>query len=229
MRPGEAQKTGIDGSEAFDRMRSLWLSNVVHDLSGVLFAARGYLRMVLEEPNGALPEPQRRYLTASLENVGRLVALTQELNDFPEKDWFEFDIIAFRNLLKQALAEVRAASLENNVQVIENFDNGPLSTIGDAGKLALAVKAFLVAAFEFTGPGGTIQIGARQENEKITVQFSATPRHGPPLDKPSADLSFACKILRLHGGSAFVSTSGKTLTEGYLVTCELPVIRLSEC
>jgi signal transduction histidine kinase len=229
MRPGEAQKTGIDGSEAFDRMRSHWLSNVIHDLSGVLFAARGYIRMVLEEPNGALPEPQRRYLTASLENVGRLVTLTQELNDFPGKDWFEFDTIAFHNLLKQAVADVRAASLESNVQVIEDFDNGPLSTIGDAGKLALAVKAFLAAAFEFTGPGGTVRVGAHQENEKITVQFSATPRPGTSLDKPSADVSFACKILRLHGGSAFVSTSSKTLTEGYLVTCELPVIRLSEC
>ncbi len=226
MRPSEGHKTGIDGSEAFDRMRSHWLSNVVHDLSGVLFAARGYLRLVLEEPNGALPEPQRRYLTASLENVGRLVTLTQELNDFPGKDWFEFDGIAVHSLLKQAVADVRGASLEGNVQVIEEFDNGPLSTIGDAGKLALAVKAFLAAAFEFTGPGGTVRVGTHQENEKITVQFSATQRPGTPPDKPSLDLSFACKILRLHGGSAIVSTSGETPTEGYLVTCELPVIQL---
>jgi signal transduction histidine kinase len=228
MRPGEAQKTGIDGSEVFDQLRSQWLSNVVHDLSGALFAARGYLRMVLEEPNGALPEPQRRYLTASLENVGRLVTLTQELNDFPAKDWFEFDTIALHNLLKQAVAEVRAAALGSNVQVIEDFDNEPLSMIGDAGKLAFAVKAFLDAAFEFTGPGGTVRLGAHQANEKITVQFSATPRPGT-LDTPLADLSVACKILRLHGGSVFVSTSGKTLSESYLVTCELPVIRLSEC
>jgi signal transduction histidine kinase len=229
MRPGEAQKTGIDGYEAFDRVRSHWLSNVVHDLSGALLAARGYLRMVLEEPNGALPEPQRRYLTASLENVGRLVTLTQELNDFPSKDWFEFDTVALHNLLKQAVAEVRAASLESNVQVIEDIDNGPLSTIGDAGKLALALKAFLDAAFEFTGLGGTVRLGAHQADEKITVQLSATPRPGTLLGKPSIDLSLACKILRLHGGSVFISTSGKTLSESYLVTCELPVIRLSKC
>jgi signal transduction histidine kinase len=229
MRPGEAQKTGIDGSEVFDRMRSHWLSNVIHDLSGALFAARGYLRMVLEEPNGALPEPQRRYLTSSLENVGRLVALTQELNDFPAKDWFEFDTVAFDELLHQAIAEVRAASLESNVQVIEEVDNGLLPTIGDPGKLTSAVKAFLAAAFEFTGPGGTVRVRAREENEKIMVQFVATPRPGRPPDNPSVDLSLACKILRLHGGSAFVGTSAEPLTGGYLITCELPVIRLSEC
>lgn len=228
MRPAEAQKTGIDDSKVFDRMRSHWLSNVIHDLSGALFAARGYLRMVLEEPNGILPEPQRRYLTSSLENVNRLVTLTQELNDFPAKDWFEFDTIAFHDLLQKAIADVRATSPESTVEVIEEIDSGPLTTIGDAGKLALAVNAFVASAFEFTGPDGAVQIQAREENEKITMQITATPGPSTLRDKPSPDLSLACKILRLHGGSVFVSPTGKTPSESYLVTCELPVIRLSE-
>src|SRR5438046_2823112 len=139
MSLGEGQETGIDSSEVFERIRSHWLSSVIHDLSGALFAARGYLRMVLEEPNEILPEPQRRYLTASLENVGRLVTLTHELNEFPGKDWFEFDTIAFHDLLHEAVADIRAAS--PNIQVAEELDSGSLSTIGDAGKLALAMQA----------------------------------------------------------------------------------------
>ena len=228
MRSGEAQKIGIGSSEVFDQMRSHWLANVIHDLSGALFAARGYLRMVLEEPNGVLPDPQRRYLTSSLENVGRLVTLTQELNDFPAKDWFEFDTIEFDDLLHQAIADVRASSLENNVQVIEEVDTGLLPTIGDPGKLALAVKAFLAAAFEFTGSGGIVRVQAHEENEQISVQFSATQHPGTPRDPPLADLSLACKILRLHGGTVFISRRGEPLTDSYLITCELPVIRLRE-
>jgi signal transduction histidine kinase len=229
MRRAEAQKAGIASSEVFDQMRSHWLANVVHDLSGALFAARGYLRMVLEEPNGVLPEPQRRYLKSSFENVGKLVTLTQELNDFPAKDWFEFGTIAFDDLLREAVAAVRATSLESSVQVVEEVDTGLLPTIGDAGKLAFAVKAFLASAFEFTGPGGTVRVHAREENGKITVEFSAPQLPGRPPFKPSVDLSLACKILRLHGGSAFVSTTGEPPNGGYLVTCEFPVIRLSEC
>ena len=229
MRPGEAQKTGIDGSEAFDRMRSQWLSNVIHDLSGALFAARGYLRMVLEEPHSVLPEPQRRYLTNSLENVGRVVTLTQELNDFPGKDWFEFDTIAVPDLLRQAVADTRSISLGDNVKVSDEIDNGALTTIGDANKLVLAMKAFLAAALEFTGPNGTVQITAREDDAKIIIAFLGTL----PLDasggKPSLDLSLACKILRFHGGSAYIHPTGETPSEGYLVTCELPVIRLTEC
>src|SRR5712691_1724285 len=225
MSLGEGQETGIDSSEVFDRMRSHWLSNVIHDVSGALFAERGYLRMVLEEPNEILPDPQRRYLTASLESVGRLVTLIHELNNFPGKDWFEFGTIAFHDLLHQAVADIRTTA--PTVQVIEEFDSGLLTTIGDAGKLALAMQAFLAAAFEFTGPGGTVRVQAREENEKVMVEFSAAPRPGAPLNA-SPDLSLACKILRLHGDIAFLGATGKTPNEGYLVTCELPVIRLRE-
>jgi signal transduction histidine kinase len=225
MRPGEAQKTGIDGSEVFDRMRSHWLSNVIHDLSGALFAARGYLRMVLEESPGVLAEPQRRYLTTSLENVERIIILTQELNDFPGKDWFEFDTIAIPDLLRQSVADVRAGF--PGVQVLEELEGGVLTTIGDAGKLGLAMKTLLARAFEFTGSAGTVQITAREEDEKIIVKFSASSL-GAPDGKPSPDVSLACKILRFHGGSAYLPPAAKTLSEGYLVTCELPVIRLTE-
>jgi signal transduction histidine kinase len=225
MRPEEAQKTGIDGSEVFDRMRSHWLSNVVHDLSGALFAARGYLRMVLEESPGVLPDPQRRYLTTSLENVERIITLTQELNDFPGKDWFEFDTIAIPDLLRKSVAELRPGY--PGVQVLEELEDGILTTIGDTGKVALAVKTLLAQAFEFTGSGGTVQIAAREEDEKIMIKFSASSVGTSP-GKPSPDVSLACKILRFHGGSAHLPLAGKTLSEEYVVTCELPVIRLTE-
>jgi len=225
MKPGEAQKTGIDGSEVFDRMRSYWLSNVVHDLSGALFAARGYLRMVLEGSPGVLLEPQRRYLTTSLENVERIIILTQELNDFPGKDWFEFDTIAIRDLLRQSVAEVSAT--HPSVQVMEEIEGGILTTIGDAGKLGLEMKTLLAQAFEITGSGGAVQITAREEDDKINLKFSGSSL-ATPEGKASPDVSLACKILRFHGGSAYLPPAGKTLSEEYVVTCELPVIRLTE-
>ena len=219
------QKTGIDGSEVFDRVRSCWLSNVIHDLSGALFAARGYLRMVLEAPTGVLLEPQRRYLTTSLENVERIIILTQELNDFPGRDWFKFDTIAVRDLLRQSVAELRAGY--PSVQILEDLEGGILTTIGDTGKLRLAMKTLVGQAFEFTGSGGTVQITAREEDDKINLKFSASST-ATPEGKPSPDVSLACKILRFHGGSAYLPPAGKTLSEDYVVTCELPVIRLTE-
>jgi two-component system, NtrC family, sensor histidine kinase KinB len=225
MTPG-VRKAGIDDSEVLDQIRSHWLSTVIHDFSSPLFAARGYIRMVLEERNGSLTEPQRRYMTAILENIGKLVTLAEELNDFPEKDAFEFDTISFQDLLQQAVAEVRSELTEKNVRLTEDVSGGSLSTIGDAEKLASAVSSFLSATVQFTGRSGSVQVYAREENEKIIVRFSATRDTGTATDEPLPDVSMPCKILRLHGGSAYIS---QPPGEDYLVTCELPVIRQFGC
>jgi signal transduction histidine kinase len=225
MTPG-TQEAVIEGSAVLERIRSYWLSNSIHDLSGPSFAARGYLRLVLDEPNGGLTEPQRRYLTAALENIGRLVSLTQELNKFPGKDSFQFELVSFRALLEQAVAEVRPALLERNAQITADMAGGSLSTIGDREKLAFAVRTFVSSSVEFSGCGGSVQVQSREEDDKIVVRVSATRDPASPLDKPPPDLSVAWGILRLHGGSGSAS---RTSDGRYLVECELPVIRLLVC
>ncbi len=90
------EKTKLDGYQVLDRIRSHWLSTLAHDLSGPLFAVRGYTRLALEEKDSPLTESRRRYLTAVLENIDRLVAFAQELNDAPARDAFKFDTIGFR-------------------------------------------------------------------------------------------------------------------------------------
>ncbi|HEV2201974.1 MAG TPA: HAMP domain-containing sensor histidine kinase [Bryobacteraceae bacterium] len=228
MKPVETLKAATDHCKVLDRMRSHWLANVIHDISGALFGARGYLRMVLEEREGVLSAPQRRYLTTAQENLSKLAALTQELNDFAGADGFDLHVVDFAGLLNQAAAASRAAFSERKVQVVVELDGSPLSTCCDADKLALAMRIFLASAFEFTGSGGTVRVRAREENEKIVLQFTA----GPPQTRrkePAPDLSLAFRILRLHGGTASISAVGDVPDEGYVVTCELPVIRLPEC
>src|SRR5216683_6428294 len=102
------EKTKLDGYQVLDRIRSHWLSTLAHDLSGPLFAVRGYTRLALEEKDGPLTASRRRYLTAVLENIDRLVAFAQELNDVPAIDGFEFDTVSVRSLLQQAGAEIRS-------------------------------------------------------------------------------------------------------------------------
>ena len=63
------EKTKLDGYQVLDRIRSHWLSTLAHDLSGPLFAVRGYTRLALEEKDSPLTESRRRYLTAVLENT----------------------------------------------------------------------------------------------------------------------------------------------------------------
>ena len=102
------EKTKLNGYQILDRLRSHWLSTLAHDLSNPLFVARGYTRLALEEKDSQLTPSQRKYLTAALENIERLVTFAQELNDFPATDGFELDTVSFRTLLQQAADEILA-------------------------------------------------------------------------------------------------------------------------
>jgi two-component system, cell cycle sensor histidine kinase PleC len=184
MNPGVGtRKVEFDSAEVFDRIRERWLANIIHDLSNPLFAARGYVRLVLEEREAPLNASTKRYLDAALENIGRIVALTQELDNFPERAEFKFESISFRSLLKQAVADLRTALLQKSVQLTENVSED-LSTIGDREKVVLVLRSFLAAAVEFTGPGGTVRVDASEDDERIIVRFSATRTQGRPLTRP---------------------------------------------
>jgi signal transduction histidine kinase len=227
MKPEMAvEKTKLDGYQILDRLRSHWLSTLAHDLSSPLFAARGYTRLVLEEKDSPLTASQRRYLTAVLGNIDRLVTLAHELNDFPATDEFEFDTVSFRTLLQQAAAEIRSELADKSMLLTEHFSDGPLETIGDCEKLAVAVRGFLHLAVEVTGRGGTVKIQAHEENEKIILRFCATRAPKTFHETSSSDVSMPCKLWRLHGGTASVSLAPDSEC---VVACELPVIRLFEC
>jgi signal transduction histidine kinase len=227
MKPEMAvEKTKLDDYQILDRLRSHWLSTLAHDLSNPLFVARGYTRLALEEKDGQLTPSQRRYLTAVLENIDKLVTLAQELNDIPATHGLEFDTVSFRTLVQQATDEIRSDLAAKSMLLTEHFSEGPLATIGDREKLAVAVRGFLHLAVGLTGRGGTVKIQAHEEDEKIILRFSAT--RGPEASREASppDVSTPCKLWRLHGGATSVSLA----PDGeYLVACELPVIRLSEC
>ena len=221
MNPGVVE---FDSSEVFDRIRERWLSNIIHDLSNPLFAARGYVGLMLEEREGPLTASSKRYLGSVLENIGRIVALTQELDSFPGRAEFKFESISLRSLLKQAVADLHTALIEKRIQLTENLSKNSLSTIGDREKVVLVLRSLLAAAVEFTGTGGAVQVDAFEADENIIIRFSATRDPQAPVDKAPPDVSMPCKLWRLHGGSTSLSYSPE-----YLVTCELPVIRPLEC
>jgi signal transduction histidine kinase len=220
------EKIKLDGYQILDRLRSHWLRTLAHDLSSPLFVARGYTRLVLEEKGGPLTPSQRKYLTVVSENIDRLVALAQELNDIPATDGLEFDTVSVRTLLQQAAAEIRSDLAAKSMLLTEHFSEDPLATIGDREKLAAAVRGFLHLAVELTGHGGTVKVQAHEENEKIILRFSTTRSPEASREASPPDVSVPCKLWRLHGGATSVSLAPDS---EYLVACELPVIRLSEC
>lgn len=220
MVPGVgARRVEFVSSDVLERIQESWLSNVVHDFSNPLFTARGYVRLLLEERDGPLSESHRRYLVVVLENISKLVALAQELNDFPAKQGFALEAFSFRELLQQAVAKAAPVLAEKNARLAHNLPNNTLATIGDREKLGQALDSFFSAAVQFSDPGGLVEVYAREDDQRIIVQLSST---GDPATAGSQpDLSRPCRLWRLHGGSTSINRSDGR----YSMVCDLPVIR----
>src|SRR5438445_9488911 len=97
-------KTGAateqNGSETKNRalssIRAHWISNVIHDLRGPIFAARGYAKLILENRAGDVTVTQERYLRSVLENINKLSAIVATLQDLPSEDGLNLQQLDFR-------------------------------------------------------------------------------------------------------------------------------------
>ena len=45
---------------------------------------------------GLLPHPQHQYVAAVLRNITKLVTMVQDLQDFPERNAFEFEVVSLK-------------------------------------------------------------------------------------------------------------------------------------
>lgn len=208
--------------EIFALIRQHWLSNLAHNLSNPLFAARGYIRMLLQNSGAGLSEPAKRYLGLALDNIDRLVLLVRGMESFPELSDLEFTSFSVHDLLQEAVEKVRRSPANRTVEVKERFSMESASTIGDYAKLRMALEEFVAAAARFAAPDGVIDISAHEADGRIAVQLTAGPVR-PGADLP-ADLSTASGLWQLHGGRVYSSHSEK----GYSLTCELPLIHFPQ-
>src|SRR5579872_1858964 len=163
----------FEPSQVIERIRERWLANAIHELINPLFAARGYVRLLLESPEGSLTDSNKRYLRATLESISRVDALTKKLHEFPAQGALQLGPVSFRELLQHAIARIGPMLAENEVTLTQVISNGALLTIGDGEKLLHALNGFLVAVTRLTGPGGLIEITVHEADEKITLRLNA--------------------------------------------------------
>jgi signal transduction histidine kinase len=216
----EAETFPIDNSEALRRMRIHWLSNIMHDLRGPLFAARGYAKLILEERAGNVTVTQRKYLTSIVENVNKVSLIVGRLDQFPAGEALDLDVVCLRDLLSGVALEWRAA---RSARFVAEIPHEPVYTVGDRAKLTGAVHQLLGATYEFAQPSGLVEMHASHRDDELTVRLRASRDSGADFSAASpSDFEAPSGILRMHGGAAsFECVPGRTCH----ITVRLPVIR----
>lgn len=216
----EAAMTSVDAQDASRRMRTHWLSHIVHDMRGPLFAARGYTKLLLEEKAGEVTVNQRKYLITILENINKLAVSVDGLHEPPDHRDLHLEVLDLRELLESLVTPCREMP---GVEIQEHILSAPAPTIGDRAKLIFAVHKLLGAVVEFSRSRCKIDLHARREEDEFLMRFTALadgPSGGAEPGQPP-DLTEACEILRLHGGVACADTHHPGI---FNITVRLPLI-----
>jgi signal transduction histidine kinase len=219
----EAAKPTIDCHEVLRRMRIHWLSHIVHEMRGPLFAARGYTKLLLDERGGAVTVTQRQYLTTLIENINKIAISLNGLQEFPAQEELNLELLDITQLLYLAVADWRVK--EKTLQLSEHISCHSIVTAGDSAKLSFAVHKLLGAMVEFSRYGGKIDVYARREEDEFLMRMTAAvngPAPGAEELAAPPDLARPCEILRLHGGLASADYSHPGVCN---VTVRLPLIQ----
>jgi signal transduction histidine kinase len=229
--------------EAIDhQMRSLLLSNIAHELRTPLVAIRGYTRMILEGRAGELNGTQREYLSVVDENVGRLVALTENLARLTATQQLRTEPFDLCALLRECVAAIVAPCEQKGIQLATQLPSGCFELMGDREKLAQVLNALLANAIRYTDGGGNIRVefhrgkqgeatikvmdsGAGIPRELADKLFDAAASGGPRLEGPNSighGLSLVHDIVYLHGGRISVNSK---MGKGSTFAITLPALK----
>ena len=217
----QAAKLTVDTRDALQIIRSQWLSRIIHDFRGPIFAARGYAKLIEEGRAGDVTATQVEYLQHILTNLHKISVLVDGLHSFPSEHTLQLDQIDLIEVLQSWIRENQTSNRTLHINASLTPDR--VVTIGDREKLTTSVHKLLGCAVEFSRSGGELRMDSRQEDDEFSLRITAT-RTGPAqdtFDLPAGDIASACDTLRLHGGSAHVTTAADLQCH---VTVRLPVV-----
>ncbi len=191
-----------------DAARTEFYRNVSHELATPMTPIVGYVKLLLDEELGPLTKAQSKSLRAMDDCVRRLRGIIDNLLDVTGLETgklrfmhVEYD---FLDTTRRAIAHVADNLDDAKLTLVEELPRGPLTAMGDAGRLQRAIVQLLDNAVKFTPAGGTIGVRVQKlasGHYEITV---ADTGPGIPVDRQARMFEPFYQVdgspTRLHGG-----------------------------
>jgi signal transduction histidine kinase len=227
-----------------DRMKTEFVSQVSHELRTPLTAIKGFTELLLEDDGSSANEEQREYLTIVKSNVDRLVALINDLLDISRiesgKIVLNLEAVDVATLV-QAVATTMQPLLERKEQTIAVCTEPGLPAVhADQDRVMQVLTNLVGNAHKYTGTGGTIDVDASRQGDRVCIAVRDNGVGIPPEDIPKLftrffrvdssltraiggtglGLSIAKSIVELHGGTISVESE---LGKGSVFSFTLPI------
>ena len=211
------------------------VSTVSHQLKTPLTSLRMSIHLLLEERIGSLNEKQIELLMVARDDSERLVGILNDLLDISRiesgKSRLALEPATPRALVRDAMEPFLVDAKDKGVTVVNNVSDDLPEVMVDAEKIRHVFANLLSNAFRFTGPGGSVTIRAKQEQDRVAFLVEDTGKgipeeelkhlfeqfyRAPGQDEKSGvglGLAIAKEIVRAHGGDVGAeSVAGKGAT-----------------
>ncbi len=246
----EATGVLLDRAEAANRSKSEFLTNMSHELRTPLNAIIGFSEIIRKEHLGPVGSPKYMEYATDIHDSGRhLLTIINDILDLARAEAGKLvireQVFDFDAMVSAVFAQMEPQAAETGLLFTLNHPGAPIHAQGDERLLRQVVLNLLSNAIKFTPPGGQVSVSVRSDSN-VGIEFSVrdtgvgipaedlervlrpfeqveralTRSHGGA----GLGLSYAVKIVELHGGSLNLeSTQGMGTTACFA----LPPTRLS--
>jgi len=236
-----------ESAEAANRAKSMFLSNISHELRSPLNAILGFSRILREQLAGPLNESQNEYLDDILMSSDHLLSLINDIRDLSrleagriEPEQYDFPV---RSVLENSIDVMseRAAAHGVALSLCMAAELNDLVIVSDERMLGQILFNLLLNALNFTPDGGAVAVKAGIESERLVVKvidngiglsaddlgrvfeefYQAGGRAGRSMSWTGLGLSLVKKLVGLLGGSIHAECGGQG--KGSIFTFTLPL------
>ncbi|MBK8258100.1 MAG: hybrid sensor histidine kinase/response regulator [Polyangiaceae bacterium] len=191
-----------------DAARTEFYRNVSHELATPMTPIVGYVKMLIDEELGPVSKAQGKALRAMDDCVRRLRSIIDNLLDVTGLETGKLRFLHaeydFLDTTRRAIAQTADKFDEAKLTLVEQLPRGPLTAIGDAGRLQRAIVQLLENAAKFTPAGGTVGVRVERIASGHYEICVADTGPGIPPDRQARMFEPFYQVdgspTRLHGG-----------------------------
>jgi len=149
-----------------ERMKSEFISNVSHELRTPMTSIMGYAELLMGGAAGEPTDTQKRFLTTIKTNADRLGSLVNDLLNISHidsgRDRLQLNSVDVVDLVAEVtgLVSTRAQHVEKHIDLITQITPGLPLIRADQRKVAQILSNILENAYNYTYPGGKIEVSA---------------------------------------------------------------------
>jgi len=154
-----------------NKMKSEFVSVASHQLRTPLSAIRWETELILSKFTKGLSEKQRSGIESINLLAGRMTRLVGDLLDVARIDQgrliLKKSCFDFAAIVRENVNSFIALAREKNTSLIFKSDGSPVSVVGDAEKLDLAIENIISNAIKYTLAGGKIEVNVHEKEGSV--------------------------------------------------------------